>query len=227
MESIKGMDFTLFAVTVSAFSYVVYNALFLAAQLWEAVATLLLGLYYVLLIYGYVKRKKRLFMIGTGLQAVATVVIFGLFVFFFVEIFVSHSLVYKVLTYISQTEESQRVKIARYTSIGMAVDSLVTAALHTWALVMCILECREMDHESDAPFEAMAIHTELDFPEVTQVNIPSQSDIVKAKEKATETIIAQLGEERFTLPRLQTSSGGGIVGTSRFTTRPDQSGGGI
>ncbi|KAK5967481.1 hypothetical protein GCK32_001761 [Trichostrongylus colubriformis] len=168
------MDYTLVALAVSAFSYVIYNALFLAAQLWEAVATLILGLYYVLLFYGHIKGRKSFLIIGTILQAVATIILFGFFVFFFVEIFVAQSLVYKVFTHISHMAEDKRVKVARYASIAMTIDSLITALLHLWALVVCFLECREQygDRKSDAPFEAMAIRTDLDFLEGSRRSTP-------------------------------------------------------
>ncbi|WKY08941.1 hypothetical protein Q1695_001818 [Nippostrongylus brasiliensis] len=182
------MDYTLIALVASVVSYVVYNALFLAAQLWEAFATLAVGLYYVLLFLGHYRQHRTMLLIGTGFQAVATFVLIGLFVFFMAEIFVPHSLVYQVLTYIKNQDESQRVKIARDCSIAMAVDSFITALLHFWALFVCFLECRSIIEGTtgrDEPFEAMAINTELEIP------------------------------EEFTIPRLRTTSAGEIVGTMR------------
>ncbi|WKY08940.1 hypothetical protein Q1695_001818 [Nippostrongylus brasiliensis] len=185
---VPGPDYTLIALVASVVSYVVYNALFLAAQLWEAFATLAVGLYYVLLFLGHYRQHRTMLLIGTGFQAVATFVLIGLFVFFMAEIFVPHSLVYQVLTYIKNQDESQRVKIARDCSIAMAVDSFITALLHFWALFVCFLECRSIIEGTtgrDEPFEAMAINTELEIP------------------------------EEFTIPRLRTTSAGEIVGTMR------------
>ncbi|KAK6022842.1 hypothetical protein OSTOST_11445, partial [Ostertagia ostertagi] len=158
-------DYILFALTVSALSYVVYNVLFLAAQLWVAFATLILGAYYFLLFYGRMNKKNVMFMVGVGIQGLVTIVLFGLFLFFVVEIFVSHSAVYNVFTYISNMGEERKVKIARATSVGMALDTLVTAALHLWALILCCRDMRENAGKPDAPFEAMAIHTDLYYPE--------------------------------------------------------------
>ncbi|XGW06986.1 hypothetical protein V3C99_016919 [Haemonchus contortus] len=216
-------DYTLFALILSAFSFVVYNALFLAAQLWEAVGTLALGLYYIVPFWGYARGNTTVLRIGTGLQALATAIIFGFFVFFCVEIFVPHSLVYKVLTYIIHMDEDRRVKVARYTSIGMTVDSLVTSLLHLWALVMCFLQCRQEDIKSDAPLEAMAIHTELDYPQVTRLvpQHPPPREMHYPRPSASEVIMAQLGKKRFALPRLRTTSDGEIVGTLRSKARLD------
>ncbi|KAJ1345844.1 hypothetical protein KIN20_000467 [Parelaphostrongylus tenuis] len=82
-------------------------------------------------------------------------------------------------------DENQRVEVARDISIAMAVDTFITAGLHIWALLHCFQKCRSLSQEnsSDAPLEAMAIHTELD-----------------------ELAI-------FTLPRLRTTSDGEIIGT--------------
>uniref|UniRef100_A0A0K0CVL8 Inner membrane protein n=1 Tax=Angiostrongylus cantonensis TaxID=6313 RepID=A0A0K0CVL8_ANGCA len=102
-------DFTVIALVASAISFVVYNLLYLIAQLWEAFATLFLGLYYVALFYGFMKARKSFLIVGTGLLALTTVVLVGLFVFFIVEIFHSHSLVYQFLIYIKHMDEKQRV----------------------------------------------------------------------------------------------------------------------
>lgn len=136
---------------------------------------LILGTYYVVLFVGHFKQNKTALIVGTGLQAIATLILIGLFVFFVVEIFVPHSLIYQVLTYIKNTEESRRVRIARNTSIAMAVDSLITAGLHFWALTMCFLECRQHQNIVDKPFEALAIHTELDVPECSLPRLRTNS----------------------------------------------------
>ncbi|KAL6743863.1 hypothetical protein Aduo_016853 [Ancylostoma duodenale] len=140
--SIPDLETKTIALVASIVSYVLYNVLFLAAQLWPAFATLFLGLYYLLICYGYVKKARIVMIIGTVAQALVTLVIFGLFIFFMVEIFISHSLVYEVLVYIKSLEESKRVTAARDCSIVMAIDSLITAAIHLWTLHFCIKECR-------------------------------------------------------------------------------------
>ncbi|ETN77139.1 hypothetical protein NECAME_03239 [Necator americanus] len=170
MINIPDPDLKTIVIIASLVSYVVYNILFLVAQLWEAFATLVLGLYYALIFYGYMYKNKKVMMIGTALQALATVVFFGLFVFFMVEIFTAHSLVYHVLVYIKNMNENKRVEVARNCSIAMTIDSLVTAVLHFWALYFCVKECKAQSGGSlETPIAAIAIHTELEYPEQTDI----------------------------------------------------------
>ncbi|KAK6757856.1 hypothetical protein RB195_015587 [Necator americanus] len=189
MINIPDPDLKTIVIIASLVSYVVYNILFLVAQLWEAFATLVLGLYYALIFYGYMYKNKKVMMIGTALQALATVVFFGLFVFFMVEIFTAHSLVYHVLVYIKNMNENKRVEVARNCSIAMTIDSLITAVLHFWALYFCVKECKftespwmtvvnafeglrfQRDQSGgslETPIAAIAIHTELEYPEQTR-----------------------------------------------------------
>ncbi|KJH45957.1 hypothetical protein DICVIV_07997 [Dictyocaulus viviparus] len=94
--------------------------------------------------------------------------------------------VYRLLVYVKNMEEKRRVKVARDTSIVMAVDTFITAVLHVWALIQCFQKCRAFYDENssdEAPIEAMAIHTELDDPVI------------------------------FTLPRLRRTSDSEIIGT--------------
>ncbi|KAK6757855.1 hypothetical protein RB195_015587 [Necator americanus] len=170
MINIPDPDLKTIVIIASLVSYVVYNILFLVAQLWEAFATLVLGLYYALIFYGYMYKNKKVMMIGTALQALATVVFFGLFVFFMVEIFTAHSLVYHVLVYIKNMNENKRVEVARNCSIAMTIDSLITAVLHFWALYFCVKECKDQSGGSlETPIAAIAIHTELEYPEQTDI----------------------------------------------------------
>lgn len=85
------------ALIASIISYVLYNVLFLAAQLWPAFATLFLGelariccryatpisegvaflfitnlgLYYLPICYGYMKKNRSVMIVGTALQVEA------------------------------------------------------------------------------------------------------------------------------------------------------------
>ncbi|VDM56467.1 unnamed protein product [Angiostrongylus costaricensis] len=164
------LDFTVIALVASAISYVVYNLLYLIAQLWEAFATLFLGLYYVALFYGFMKARKSFLIVGTGLLALSTVILIGLFVFFMVEIFYSHSLVYQSLIYIKNMDEKQRVvggglpNVNVALSLGDAAGGMnhsCTSQSHTQKDTFYH---DEAENSSEAPLEAMAIQTELDEP---------------------------------------------------------------
>ncbi|EYC29737.1 hypothetical protein Y032_0006g3151 [Ancylostoma ceylanicum] len=142
----RNEDTKTIALVASIVSYVLYNVLFLAAQLWPAFATLFLGLYYLSICYGYAKKNRTVMIVGTVLQALVALIISGLFIFFVVEIFTPH-VVYKILVYIKNMAESQGLAAARNCSIAMAIDSLITAAIHFWTLYFCIQECRVESNE--------------------------------------------------------------------------------
>ncbi|RCN52868.1 hypothetical protein ANCCAN_00863 [Ancylostoma caninum] len=183
-------------------------------------------------------------IIGTVAQALVTLVIFGLFIFFMVEIFISHSLVYNVLVYIKSLEESKRVAAARDCSIVMAIDSLITGAIHLWTLHFCIKECRvennqkqekqekeekqEKDEKREKPAETFRFAerswamlenalAHLRFRDQTESH-PTESPIA-AIAIHTELEYPQMLE----IPRLRTTSQGEISGADpdkiRFSDR--------
>ncbi|CAJ0588039.1 unnamed protein product [Cylicocyclus nassatus] len=137
----------------SLVSYVVYNILLLIVTIWPAFATLSLGLYYGAIFYGIINRRRVLLVAGTIAQGIATLTLFGLFIYFMVEVCRS------------QTQIFNKYNVSKGYTIAMMIDTILTTAIHLLALYYCIKECRPKDESEEPPIAAMAINTELDYPQ--------------------------------------------------------------